>query len=171
MKALLLVLVLLFGGVFYLKKRQDAAREDARNNQVALVSPTPAEAPKAEYQLCSQHKWCSVIRDHEQKCRVTRNARDCKIFVKYFTRLSGNAGCKRRNGKEVVSLWLCDDDPEENAYPKISERAVQTLSEIKEAPYAAKLYYSENFRNTLYTYLKEKHFEKSLAGPQPQKKK
>ena len=131
--------------------------------QVAEIAPSP--------KTCSDHQFCAPLRTYEEKCRTSSLEEDCAKFVENFEKLSTRNDCQRSfDTGPVPSVWVCDEDSEEDGSPKIFERSAGTLSKLKYS-FAKKFYGSEKFRSTLDGDVAEEHLkpsmeiEKSSASP------
>lgn len=126
-----------------------------------IASPQSLALQGKPFEYCEAHNDCSAFRDYEAKCRLDMNEKDCLQFVGLFEKLAVKKDCRRKFDTDVVtSAWICDEDAEESAFPKLFERSVTTLSKLK-YPLAKRFFGSEVFRSTLDGDLAAEHLERS----------
>jgi hypothetical protein len=129
-----------------------------KKEQVTPEASAPQEKP---FKYCVAHSNCSGLRNYEAKCRLDQNEKDCREFVSLFEKMAIKNDCKRTfDTGAVPSVWICDEDAEESAFPKLFERSATTLSTLK-YPFAIKFYGSEAFRSTLDGAIAEEHLQRS----------
>lgn len=131
------------------------------NKNQTVEKITTNNSPKL-VKICEDHQYCAPLRNFEEKCRLKSLAADCAQFVEHFEKLSVKNNCQRSfDTAPVPSVWICDQDTEEAAEPKLFERSATTLSKLK-FDFAKKFYASEKFRSTLDGEVAEEHYKHSL---------
>lgn len=142
---------------------QACTQKDNATSTTDLTATTPqTSAPQEKvFELCDAHKLCANFRNSEAQCRLNQKEMDCKEFVSVFEKLAVKNDCKRKFDKDAVpSVWICDEDTEETAFPKLFERSAATLSKLS-FPFAKKFYGSQAFRSTLDGAVAEEHRKNS----------